>query len=454
MRVLPQAKDIESAVLGALMMDNACLREVINQLPHENVFYDSIYREIYRNVLSMYDGGLQIDTLTLATYLNDKSSRKENWFAILAEVSMGVVSTAHVNQHIKILIEKYLGREMIKICGETIESAYEGADVFDLYHRIIRDFNQSFDVKNSSVWVSSRQAANMFLEKRQQTIDQKGQVGISTTISKIDSANTGFLPGQLVVVAARPSVGKSAYAGGLVVNTARQGKGVGVICLEMTIEEQFSREISYDTEIDNKRVEKDESITSVVVAACEGLAKLPIYFLNKINVTSREITSASEYLKNKHDIQLLVIDYLQLIKSTKGQNREQAVANISRDLKTMAMALKIPVVALSQLNRESENRSDMKPRMSDIRESGAIEQDADIIMLLHRDYRVGKLTDENGESTERQADFLIPKWRNGEPVDVKIGFNPTTMKFFDPSAPLFPNPNAGISNRTFDPNPF
>jgi replicative DNA helicase len=330
------------------------------------------------------------------------------------------------------VVEKYMLRQLIRISTEAIKRAYEQDDPFSIYNDFLHHFNHINEAKNNTAWITSQQAATRFLNERQQMIDNNGRVGISTTFPKLDNCNAGFRPGNLVLLAARPSVGKSAVAAGIAIETARNSLPVGILNLEMTIEETFGRMVSLDSGIHHSAIERDTRLDEqTLLQHVTGIAQLPIYFSPNIRMNIRDITSAAEYLKRKRDIQLLVIDYLQLIEEDANNKtiREQEVRKISRGLKTLAMSLRIPIIALSQLNRKSDERSDKRPSMSDLRESGALEQDADVIMLLHRDWRSGIVTTPDGRSTEYDADLLVPKWRNGSPCNIKLHFHPQTMKF-------------------------
>jgi replicative DNA helicase len=227
-------------------------------------------------------------------------------------------------------------------------------------------------------------------------------------------------------------MGKSAMAGGIALAAAQAGKQVGFVSMEMPAHELFARMVSHHTGNNFKMIETppDGQIDNVLQKV-RTLAGLPLHFADDANLTIHDIRARAQQLKHQHGLDLLIVDYLQLIAEhgDSKRSREQQISAISRGLKMIAMSLQIPVIALSQLNRESEHRSNKRPTLADLRESGAIEQDADIVMLLHRDYRSGIEHDAQGNSTATQADLMIVKWRNGSCFDLKLHFNPETMRF-------------------------
>lgn len=433
LKIPPQAPEVEEAILGAILLEHDALLEAMQVIPSEEVFYSPANQKIYACITSMYHKGKAIDLLTVMEELrtgNQLSDVGGPYY--LSKITGDVVSSAHTATHARIVVEKYLLRRLISMCGETIKRAFEQDDPFDIFDDFMHAFNNINDAKNNTTWINSQQAATLFLKERQDMLDNNGQVGISTTFSALDDRNAGFRPGNLVLLAARPSVGKSAVATGIAVETARKGLPVGILNLEMSIEETFGRMVALDSGIHHSTIERDTQLDQhTLLSHVTDVAQLPIYFSTNIRMNIRSIISAAEYLKRKCDIQLLIIDYLQLVEGDDNNrgNREQEVSKISRGLKILARALRIPIIALSQLNRKSDERGDKRPSMSDLRESGALEQDADIIMLLHRDWRSGIFYDKDGRSTEHDADLLVPKWRNGTPCDVKLHFQPQIMKF-------------------------
>jgi replicative DNA helicase len=277
------------------------------------------------------------------------------------------------------------------------------------------------------------------LYQHQETMKQSGGLGLSTGVKEIDQENGGFHPGQMVVIGARPSVGKSALAGSIALHAALNGHKVGIISLEMSNTEIAARLAALDTNTDfsvlYRGLYRDEYQTQAVYDKIGNhTSQLPIYVTDKTNVNVIEIRSKADKLKSLHGLDLLIIDYLQLIDVPEMYNRtrENEIAKVSRYTKIMAKELNIPVVLLCQLNRESTKRTGEHryPQLSDLRESGSIEQDADVVLFLHRDYMNGLSTNEDGSSTEFQADLVVRKWRNGKNnFIIPMDFDPPKMKF-------------------------
>ena len=296
----------------------------------------------------------------------------------------------------------------------------------------------------------------------------KGILGVSTSLTSLDRLNGKFRDTNLIVIGARPSVGKSAFMGRIATHAAFEGKTVGIISLEMEDKDILARSVSAESEVDFWRIdrnkfEQEEEQRNSVYKTIGKLSTLPIYFSDTAQVGMTDIRAKAERLKQRHGVDLLIIDYLQLVEpeNASNRNREQEVSKISRGLKLLAMNMKIPVIILAQLNRQSAETGDKKPQLHHLRESGSIEQDADVVMFLHRDWVSGIKVDESGDSTEYQADLLVRKWRNGGPCDIKLGFHGPTMKFTEiirsefnaqaePGLPPIKS-NAGFQDRSLPP---
>ncbi len=320
-------------------------------------------------------------------------------------------------------------RKMIQLTTHR----FNGDDVLQGADEIQEALNEALHIRHSEDWQDASGAAVKLMQHIDDIANQDA-VGVSTGFPTLDDLNGGFRPGQLVVIGARPSVGKSALMGGMAMGAARQGKRVGIISLEMPVQEIFGRMVSSEAQMPFTILDRygiqNEGQQTILSNTISTMATLPIYFSDAGQCTIHDIRAKAEQMKQRHGLDILMLDYLQLVEETdKYRSREQGIAQISRGLKMLAMNLEIPVVALSQLNRASEQRADKRPNMADLRESGAIEQDADIVMLLHRDWRVGIYQNEWGNSTRNDADLIICKWRNGQPQDLKLHFEGETMRF-------------------------
>lgn len=310
-------------------------------------------------------------------------------------------------------------------------------DVFEEADKLQEKLRHVLDIKQESRWKPSADAIKKFFENREIYLNG-GDIGCSTSFPTLDKINGGLRNGHLVIIAARSSVGKSALAGNIALHNAIKGKSVGFISLEMPAHEIITRLSSAHCGVSYSKMERrvlteDENVK--MIKSMSYISGLKIFFSDSTDMNIMDIRVRAQQLQQMHGIQLLIVDYLQLVQESsldKNRSRDQALGRISNGLKKLAMHLDIPVIALAQLNKESEKRTNKKPIQSDLRESGNIEQDADVIMLLHRDWRVGIKKDEKGESTENQADLIIPKWRNGSPIELKLRFEGKTMKFTEP----------------------
>lgn len=452
-RVPPQATEAEEAVLGVLLLEKGRITEVQSIIPKDECFYADAHQKIYAAILRLAEKGVQVDMLTVTDELNKSKELEAVGGAYkLAQMTMNVVSSAHVETHARIVMEKYMLREAIRISGQIISDAYNDVDPFDLQEKFVVEMNSVYEAKSGSGWSHISQVAKDFLQEREDRNSGKAGTVISTTFPYVDSINIGFKPTNFIIIAARPAMGKSAIVLPMITETARVHGAVGIINLEMGNTQSFGRIVSHKSGVGYTDLEQGYNISDTKLIEYVGeLSKLPVYFSTVHHMNINNIVAAGSWLKKKFDCKLIAIDYLQLIESaSKSGNREQEVSKISRGLKMMAMSLNIPVIALGQLNRDCEKRPDKKPMLADLRESGSLEQDADIVMLLHRDWQAGIEQDAQGQSTENEADLIFAKWRNGRTGTVKLNFHGATMKFSENrTEPVYDNPRAGITPQGF-----
>lgn len=439
--------DTEKNVLGALLLEPDAYDEVHGTLSPE-CFYSPDNKSVYEAIESISQTGGKVDSATVANVLSKQGvtqMNNNNLFYHLATLSSNVVSTAHLKDWAYILREKYASRKMLEL-SFTLANAKD--DPFDRALKTEQILEKIFDIKDNDDWRSSEQVGRDLLRHMDEAA-QYNIPGIPTGLKELDNTNGGFRKGDLVVIGARPSVGKSAFMGMMCLEMARKGIKIGLVSLEMKDHRILARIVSIESEVPHAKIDRGRFIDNVernkVLKAVERLSGMPIYMSQTTRITARDIRTKAKKLHKKYGLGALFIDYLQLVEpNSKDGNREQQVAAISRTLKELAMEIDIPIILLAQLNRESEKRSDKRPSLADLRESGAIEQDADVVMLLHRDYHVGIQKDENGISTKEQADLFIPKWRDGRTIHIKLGFDGEQMRFFDPSDhPVYkePEPN-------------
>lgn len=437
---LHYSKEIEAAVLGICMLESTALGRIYGTLKPE-MFYIIDNQKVFQAICEMYDKSNPIDCLTVWQRMvqNGVGLNDPNILHYFSKLTMYVVNSAHLEYHGSILVEMYRRREMIRLTSSGINDT---DDLKKQSYELNEQINALFQHEQQKEWYSIDELMFNLLIHQSEIKEGKKRF-IPSGFRSIDRMNGGFSPGQSIVLGARPSVGKSAMMNKLCTSIARAGYSVGIISLEMNNNEIAARLAALETDTDFSvvyrnlfRDEKEHERFYQTIST--GTINLPLYVSDKTRVDVNDIRAKATKLKHKHGLDFLVIDYLQLIESTstnKNYNREQEVSKISRGMKLLAMELNIPVMTLCQLNRSSTQRKgdNRYPQLSEFRESGAIEQDADIAMILHRDWMAGIETDDNGNSTEMKADLLGLKWRNGQPFHLELDFHPKLMKFTEPA---------------------
>lgn len=432
--------EIERAVIGVCMLENGALGRIYGIL-EPNYFYHTGHRIVYETLKSMYQNGIMIDILTVIDQIiriqKIETIEGYNTDYFVIRLTNSVVSSAHLEYHAHIVKTLWMEREIISLTHGGTNSLGSGIN-----EKINNIKEKIYSIQNKSVehdWVDMS-ALMVELYRHQDELNKTKGVGIASGIHTIDKENGGFQNGQLVVVGARPSMGKSALLGGIAVEMAKRNKTVGIISLEMSNNEIAARLAAYDTDTDFSVVYRglyrdSEDAHRLYSKIGNSTSTLPIFISDKTKVNVPEIRAKAEKLKSIHGLDCLAIDYLQLVSpvgSGYNRNRENEVSEMSRGCKIMAKEMNIPVILLCQLNREVTKRkgTERYPQLSDLRESGSIEQDADVVMFLHRDFMAGYEVDENGISTEKQADLVVRKWRNGKSnFIVRLDFDPPKMKF-------------------------
>jgi replicative DNA helicase len=430
------AKEIENAVLGICLLEKEAFGRIYQTLKPE-VFYMDDNRQVFETMLLMYSDNQPLDMLTVWQRMvqDDRQLHETNIAWYLTRLVQDVVSSVHLEYHAHLLLEMYRRREMIRITSQGID---ELDDLKAQGYEINQQINNLFAYEQKKDWYTYEELMfNLFVH--QNDIKTGKKKFIPTGFPTIDRLNGGFSPGQSIIIGARPGVGKSAFMNKIATNIAKTGKSVGIISLEMNNTEIAARLASLETETEfaivYRNLFRDEREHERFYNTVANNAKMPLHVSDKTKVDINDIRSKAMKLRHSHGLDFLMIDYLQLVEanaSNKNYNREQEVAKISRGLKLMAMEMEIPIVTLCQLNRASTNTGkgeNRYPQLSHFRESGAIEQDADIAFILHRDFSSGIDIDENGNSTEFNADLICPKWRNAQPFKLDLHFEPKLMKF-------------------------
>lgn len=438
-KVPPQSIEIEEVILGAILIQADCLPLVLNSV-FPDVFYVEAHSIIYRAIISLYDANKSVDILTVIEELRRKNELDAVGGAYyVTKLTNSVVSTANIEYHCKVILEKYLKREAIKISGEFLHDAYEDStDAFDIYDSADNKIlNAQERVLGGSVKDMSYYASKVYNEY--ETVKQSGILGLKTGIEPIDRIFSGLVPPDLFIIAARPSQGKTALALSITHHLSILNK---VPCawfsLEMDGVQLTRRLASIDADIPHETIRHGnvyESLEKKFYDSLDRVSKSPIYIEDKTNVNVRSIRTRANVLVRKNGIKFIIVDYLQLMEGidAKNKNRNDIIGEISRGLKCLAKELKLPVIALSQLSREVEKRSDKMPQMSDLRESGAIEQDADEVLFLMRPEKYGFTEPVTIGGKEYDVGGLCigkaDKNRHGECVNFPMSFVGNCMKF-------------------------
>jgi len=441
-KIPPQAVDLEEAVLGAMMIDKKGIDEVIDIL-HVDSFYKEAHKVIFNAIFSLFESSEPIDLLTVSNQL--RKDGKLDFVGgdfYLIKLTQKVSSSAHIEFHARIILQKYIQRRLISISNEIIEHSYdETTDVFNLLDEAE---TKLFEVTQGNLKKSSETAQNLVtqaLQKIEEIAGQEGMSGIASGFSKLDNLTSGWQPSDLIILAARPGMGKTAFVLSMAKNIAINfNKPVALFSLEMSSVQLITRMISSETGLNSGKLRKgnlqDHEWEQLNVKV-KNLAKAPIYIDDTPQLSIFDLRAKARRLVSQHDVKIVIVDYLQLMTAgtnIKSGNREQEISTISRNLKALAKELNLPVVALSQLSRAVETRGGSKrPLLSDLRESGAIEQDADIVSFIYRPeyYGLTEWDDEERTPCEGQAEFIVAKHRNGGLDNIRLKFEGALAQFSD-----------------------
>lgn len=431
-KVPPHDEDAEQAVLGSMLTDNDAVMAAVEVLK-EDAFYREDNKIIYQAILNLYSKSEPIDIITLKDELESMGKFEQvGGFEYLASLPDKVPTTANVQKYIKIVEEKSVLRNLIKTANEIIELGYNPTedieDIMDGAEKKIFDIMQS---KNTKSYTPIKDVLVESFTNLEKLYNQKQHVtGVPTQFYDLDDKTAGLHGSELILVAARPAMGKTAFALNIATNAAlRANVPVAIFSLEMSKDQLVNRMLCSEAMVDSNKVRTgklDEEDWTKLAEAIGPLSEAGVYIDDTPGISVMEIRTKCRKLKMEKNIGLVVIDYLQLISGSNKRNgsREQEISEISRSLKVLAKELNVPVIALSQLSRAVEQRDDHRPMLSDLRESGAIEQDADIVMFLYRDDYYNK------ESAEKDiAEVIIAKQRGGSTGTVKLYWMGNYTKF-------------------------
>lgn len=437
-KVQPQAIALEEAVLGALMLDREAFLMVADVLRPE-AFYTEAHRLIYRAIISLFESQNPVDLLTVTEELRKSGDlEKVGGGYYLVELSHRVASAANIEYHARIIVQKHIRRELIRISTETIKEAYEEqTDDFDLLEQTESRLFQIGHRRAKSASHIRDLTTGVILET-EAAMNAGGEcVGISSGLSALDKETGGWRAPDLVIIAGRPAMGKTSLAMKVAVGAAKTGKAVAIFSLEMSKAQLTHRIICMEAKVNGQNARNGKLSKDEFRLMCEIQNKvdaLPIYIEDTPAVSILEMRAAARRLKMRHDIGLVIVDYLQLMRGGEERkgNREREVAEISAGLKALAKELEVPVIALAQLSRAVETRGGSKrPQMSDLRESGAIENDADMVIFPYRPEYYGIDEDENGQSLKGRAELIIGKNRHGRCVTAVCAFDDFYALFRD-----------------------
>ena len=420
--VPPQAVDVEKAILGAMLIDGPAIGQALELLSGEDFYHES-HRRIFAAIAGLYEKGQTADQLTLFEELKRHGDLDTvGGPAYVAELAAGVASSASIEQHANIVVDRALSRRL----GEASVAISQRVAAGDTEARELLDWaeQQVYALSQDHLGAGPESIHQILDETFEQIEEARGRVssvsGVDTGFTDLNDLTSGFQPGDLIILAARPSVGKTALSMAFACRAAiDHGVGVLVFSLEMTKVQVAQRLLCIQTRVDLKKLRTGRLMDDDWLHLTRNVGRLAdatIHIDDASQLTVLEAKAKARRLQHEHGIGLIIVDYLQLMTSHESiQSREQEVARISRGLKGMAKDLNVPVLALSQLSRAVESRTDRRPTLSDLRESGSIEQDADVVMFIHRPDAQG-LKSATGQGHEGVAEIIIAKQRNG-PTD-------------------------------------
>lgn len=435
-RIQPHNNEAEQAILGSILMDRDVISEISDKLSRED-FYNAQYGIIYESMKELYNEGKEIDVISLSNKLKSKDVPEEiSSLAYLSNIIAAVPVSANAKEYAQIVADDSALRKLIKLADNTSKDCYLSKESVEV---ILNEAEQNIfrlvqGRSGSGKFKETKEIIMEVLEDIEKAARNKGQfTGLPTGFKDLDNMLTGMNGGELILVAARPAMGKTAFVLNIVHNLAVMKNIPCVIfSLEMSRKQLMSRIIAMDAMVDSKSLKlgtlSDDDWDKVIESA-DVLGKAPIYIEADYAVTLSDLRSRCRYHKQNNGIKLIVLDYLQLMSTTKNvESRQQFISDISRGLKNLSIELDVPIIALSQLSRAVDSRTDHKPVLSDLRESGAIEQDADVVMFIYRDEYY------NPENTTKPntAEINIAKHRNGEVGSVDLRWIGKYTKFADP----------------------
>ena len=442
-QLMPQNIEAEEAILGAILVNPSCMNRIVENLSPE-AFYKPAHRYVYEAMLQLYNGGQDnIDIVSVSDTLNiNQKLELVGGRAFINDLSYNTITTANVEYYAKIVQEKAIKRSLINAGSEIVSTGY---DVNPIEESLEQAEKLIFDIasqKASKSLISIKDIVNDVYQKIEERANNKGQLtGVPTGFYDLDTYTNGLQKSDLIILAARPAMGKTAFALNIAQNVALRAKvPVAIFSLEMSKDQLAQRLMCSEAEVDTQRLKTGNVQAKDWDKLAKAMADLydaKIYIDDTAGCTITDLRAKCRRLAMaEKNLGLIVIDYLQLIEGTGREDRMQQISSISRGLKILAKELNVPIIALSQLSRAVEGRTDKRPMLSDLRESGSIEQDADIVMFIYRDEYYKNANEEEDEAEKAankgEAEIIIAKHRNGPVGTVKLLFQGSITKFKNP----------------------
>lgn len=463
-RLPPQNLEAEQSILGSIMLDKEAW-DLVSDLIRADDFYKPAHQKIFTAIFSLQQTSQPIDIITVSNALMSSGDLESiGGTNYLVDILNRTVSSVHAVTHAKIIREKAVLRKVISASTHLIEKAYDEdfADVDSFIDQAESEFYKIGETKKSDGLAGSMEIVKSSLVKIEELYKRKSDItGLATGFTLLDRMTAGLQPGELIILAARPSMGKTAISLNIAQNIVlKQKKTLAYFSLEMGRDQLMMRILSSEAKINMKDIRSGrvpDNAWPMLINAAQHLSESHLYIDETSGVSPFEIRARARRLKAQHGLDCIMIDYLQLMDlKQKVESRERAVSEISKGLKALAKELEIPIIALAQLNRGVEGRSDRRPMLSDLRESGSIEQDADVIMMLYRDDYYDK------EDPEKQghAEVIVGKHRNGPTGTVKLKWEAEFGRFRDADPTQYhpmpppPQPSAPVAGNFGKPKNF
>ncbi len=431
-RILPHSMEAEQSVIGSMIMDREAII-VASEIVLGEDFYNKQYGALFETMVELNDEGRPVDLVTLQDRLREKDVPPEvSSLEFIRDLITAVPTSANIKHYANIVAEKSTLRRLIRINEEIANTCYVGKDSLE---DILADTEKRvFDLvqrRNTGEFVSIRQIVMNAMDNIEKASHNKGNVtGVATGFLDLDYRTAGMQPSDLILVAARPSMGKTAFVLNIAQYVAfKQAKTVAIFSLEMSKEQLVNRLFSMESKVDSQHL-RTGNLSDVewekLIESAGVIGKSNLIIDDTPGISISELRSKCRKYKLEHNLEMIIIDYLQLMSGSgrSTDSRQQEISDISRSLKALARELHVPVIALSQLSRAVEQRPDHRPMLSDLRESGAIEQDADVVMFIYRDDYYNKDTEKKGI-----AEIIIAKQRNGPIGTVELVWLPDFTKF-------------------------